>query len=61
MSNMSYCRFVNTVQDMEDCYDALLDGEEISESEKTYAVRLLELCADFLESEKRGEFGQIDA
>jgi hypothetical protein len=27
MGNMSYCRFENTLQDMQDCIDAI-DGEE---------------------------------
>ena len=36
MGNMSYCRFENTLADMEDCLNALengLDAEELSEYE----------------------------
>ena len=36
MGNMSYCRFENTLADMEDCLHALengLDAEELSEYE----------------------------
>ncbi len=60
MPNMSYCRFVNTVGDLEDCYDALLDGDEISEAEIPYAERLIELCADILESARCGEFARLE-
>jgi hypothetical protein len=48
MANMSYCRFENTVNDMDDCinvlYDVVYDGEEISDSEKSYAKRFITLC-----------------
>ena len=27
MSNMSYCRFQNTVQDLQDCYDNIDDSD----------------------------------
>ena len=36
MGNMSYCRFENTLADMEDCLNALengLDAEELSDYE----------------------------
>lgn len=59
MSNMSYCRFENTFEDLEDCYDALINEggiegleEESSEYEKPYIKRLIELCKDISE-----EFG----
>ncbi len=55
MSNMSYCRFENTVGDLEDCYEALLEGEELSDSEKRYAERLLDVCQDIITSLERGE------
>ncbi len=49
MANMSYCRFENTTGDLEDCYNALgdlqdLNDEELSESEKRYAKQLIWLC-----------------
>ena len=47
MANMSYCRFVNTYQDLKDCYDHWDDAD--SGSEKRYRERLLELCKDILE------------
>ena len=47
MSNMSYCRFENTLQDLRDCYDALCEGinkSELSEYEQRALPELLELC-----------------
>ena len=49
MGNMSYCRFENTLADMEDCLNALengLDAEELSE----YEIRALRNFADVAES-----------
>lgn len=43
MSNMGYCRFHNTVQDLFDCYDHLED-KELSESEEQKREELLNLC-----------------
>lgn len=46
MSNMSYCRFGNTLRDLEDCADALDQGEveDMSESEKGARKDLIALC-----------------
>lgn len=48
MSNLSYCRFQNTVPDLSDCADALeeIDGNlaELSEDEAHAADRLIQLC-----------------
>lgn len=33
MSNMSYCRFQNTRKDLDDCIDAIQNGEELSYDE----------------------------
>lgn len=50
MPNMSYCRFENTLGDLEDCMNALedgvLDNPELSESERESALQLIELCGD---------------
>ena len=57
MSNMSYCRFENTYQDLQDCYDALSNAnmEDLSESEQRYAKKLIKMCTniadDFAEDE----------
>ena len=49
MSNMSYCRFENTARDLEDCLDAIQNGE-ISDLSSQYEVdaleQLLDLCRD---------------
>lgn len=48
MSNLSYCRFQNTVLDLSDCVDALeeIDGNlaELSRDEARAADRLIQLC-----------------
>lgn len=48
MSNMSYCRFENTVRALSDCFDALLDMQgdlsSLSESERRYAKQLIVMC-----------------
>ena len=53
MSNMSYCRFQNTLTDLRDCADALDEGcldqplhsvEALSDEERRAAKSLLELC-----------------
>lgn len=53
MSNMSYCRFRNTLSDLRDCRDAmcrLVDGveEPLSRDEATAAAQLAELCRDIV-------------
>jgi hypothetical protein len=40
---MSYCRFENTVGDLEDCEEHLED-ENLGESEKRARTRLVEAC-----------------
>lgn len=48
MSNMSYCRFQNTSEDLRDCFE---NWEEVkSEDEKRAQKRLLELCKGIVES-----------
>jgi hypothetical protein len=47
MANMSYCRFQNTYLDLMDCYDNL--NEFLSDSEKRYRERLVELCQSIVE------------
>jgi len=61
MANMSYCRFENTFRDLLECYDFLSynDIDELSESEKKYALKLIKLCSDisedFLHEINKGE------
>ena len=46
MGNMAYCRFVNTLEDLRDCYDHLDD--DLSETEEQAKKRLLRLCAEIV-------------
>ncbi|MBO4913613.1 MAG: hypothetical protein J5449_00260 [Oscillospiraceae bacterium] len=50
MSNMSYCRFTNTRDDLEDCLSSLEYEETVSESEaiagKKMFRRFLSFCRD---------------
>lgn len=45
MSNMSYCRFQNTLGDLQDCNDNMDDGE-MSEDEQIARMRLVQLCME---------------
>ena len=48
MPNMSYCRFQNTLSDLEDCIDSLDEGDwELSEEEMQAAKDLFEACDHF--------------
>ena len=48
MSNMSYCRFENTVNDLEDCAEHMND-ENLSETEEKAREQLIDLCRDILD------------
>lgn len=48
MSNLSYCRFENTVGDLQDCCDAWEDSDDLSQSEERSRKRLLQLCQDIV-------------
>ena len=54
MSNMSYCRFENTLSDLNDCADALddIDGDlsNLSDTEREAAERLIRLCKQIADS-----------
>ena len=47
MSNMSYCRFENTVPDLQDCFDHWDDA--ISYREQVARKRMLKICQDIVE------------
>ncbi len=53
MPNMSYCRFENTAQDLQDCLYALEEGEttELSRFELRGLRNLLRLCEEFVDYE----------
>jgi hypothetical protein len=53
VSNMSYCRFQNTLGDLEDCQDALNDvgcggPEALSANEQRAAKRMLAVCREMV-------------
>jgi len=57
MSNMSYVRFENTLADLRDCRDALLDicdddeeMENLSDTEISAAIKLIDLCANIVDA-----------
>jgi hypothetical protein len=45
MSNMAYCRFQNTVLDLQDCFDSMNESD-LSEEETRAKERLIKLCVD---------------
>lgn len=48
MANMSYCRFENTLRELQDCYEHLND-EYLSGSEEHARYNLVELCRQILD------------
>ena len=53
MPNMSYCRFENTSQDLDDCLEALSNEEytDLNTYEETGLRDLIQLCKEILEYE----------
>ncbi len=50
MSNMSYCRFRNTVMDLEDCEENLWEGlDDMSEDEARARKQLIKICRQIAE------------
>ena len=45
MGNMRYRLFVNTVDDLQDCYDHM-DDSDLSPEETTARKRLIKICID---------------
>jgi len=46
MTNMSYCRFENTYDDLRDCFHNWDD--DLSESEEDYRKRMIQLCEEIV-------------
>ncbi len=48
MSNMSYCRFQNTLTDLEDCLEVLANNglDDLSDEEVKAAERLIKICTE---------------
>jgi hypothetical protein len=49
MANMGYCRFQNTLKDLQDCWEHFGD-EGLSPEEDKARQRMLELCRSIVES-----------
>jgi hypothetical protein len=47
MTNMSYCRFENTLKDLKDCYENM-EGI-LSDSETRARRQLIDLCGDIVD------------
>lgn len=62
MANMSYCRFRNTVSDLDDCLEALLNEESLSEEEHRACARMFQDFIGFLYNEGiiEDESGELD-
>lgn len=62
MGNMSYCRFRNTLIDLQDCVDAIETGELIDEgidrSELQALIELRDLC-EYLVNDLSGEIDDV--
>ena len=54
MSNMSYCRFRNTLMDLQDCINTIESGEltdeGIDSSELSALMEMRDLCEYFVEN-----------
>jgi hypothetical protein len=51
MANMAYCRFQNTVEDLQDCCDTMNSmgyDADLSEREKYAKEKLISLCAEIV-------------
>ena len=48
MSNMSYCRFENTLKDLDDCYENM-DSKDLSETETLYRDHMIQMCVNIAE------------
>lgn len=59
MSNMGYCRFQNTLQDLQDCQDHITDCK-ISEEEKRARERLVEVCRSIVEDFEDAEMEEAE-
>ena len=44
MSNMSYCRFQNTLSDLSDCVEHM-DDTDLSDEERRAMQKLIDVCA----------------
>ncbi|URZ05964.1 hypothetical protein [Clostridium felsineum] len=52
MSNMSYCRFRNTEEDISDCIEALGEGNSLSKEEAVSAERMFNSVLEFFQDNR---------
>ena len=60
MANMSYCRFRNTNMDLDDCLEALREGDELSTEEFKACKQMFERFIEFCYEEGIIEDAEID-
>ncbi len=59
--NMSYCRFRNTLNDLQDCYDSMEEViEEYSDEEVLAREKLIRLCEDVVDDYRNFKFKLFD-
>ncbi len=56
--NMSYCRFQNTLLDLQDCYDNLPDGN-LSHAEAAEFAQIVALAKDIAETYEDLDYNQL--
>jgi len=68
MSNMSYCRFENTLSDLKDCIEPLYQGclvnedeygDFLSQSEFNSALELIERCREITEMYEHSDLDEV--
>lgn len=62
MANMSYCRFQNTVVDLQDCFDHI-DDEDLSKEENRARTHLVTVCrqiAAMFDDEAGDSFDELE-
>lgn len=57
MANMSYCRFQNTLRDLEDCREHITDTQ-LSKEESRARLDLVELCRDIVAEFEEAEMDE---
>jgi hypothetical protein len=61
MTNMSYCRFHNTLLDLRDCADAMENPRDKASTDEAIARRrLIELCVDIAARFEDAEEADLD-
>ena len=53
MSNLAYCRFENTLTDLEDCYENIENTADMSAEEAKARIELIQLCIRIAEEYAR--------